>query len=102
MTAELITEINRRLKNSLTKDPNTLTCIITGKTRATNTTYLQSKAAAAGSIERFIQHYLCREALSLLKAGKSVLEIRELLNVDLSVPIPSQDTVSTAIAVNGK
>jgi hypothetical protein len=102
MTAELISEINRRLHKSLTKDPNTLTCIVTGKTRATNTAYLQSKAVNAGSIERFVQHYLCREALTLLKAGNTVLQVREQLDVDPSVPIPTIETIETALAVNGK
>lgn len=102
MTAELISEINRRLHKSLTKDPNVLACIVTGKTRTTNTAYLQNKAIVAGSVERFVEHYICREALTLLKSGKSINEVRQMLSVPNNISVPSKETLSTALAINGK
>lgn len=102
MTADLISEINKRFKKSIAKDPNTLTCIVTGKTRPTNTQYLEEKAIKAGSKERFIKYYICREALTLLKSGKSVDDVREALNVDGSVPRPNHEDVAEALKINGK
>lgn len=102
MTAELITEINKRLKKSLVKDPNVLTCIVTGRSRPTNSQYLEEKAKKAGSKERFIQYYMCREALTLLKAGKSVEEVRQELHVSDSVPLPDTEAIVESLKINGK
>lgn len=102
MTAELAFEINKRFKKSIAKDPNVLTCIITGKSRPTNTQYLEERAAKAGSKERFVRYYICREALTLLKSGKTVDDIRANLNVDISVPHPSQEDIVEALKINGK
>jgi hypothetical protein len=91
-------EINARFKKSISKDPSTLTCIVTGKARPTNSQYLEDK----GDKEKFIKHYICRDALTLLKKGMSVLEVREKLGVHGTVPIPSQPTIEVALELNGK
>lgn len=102
MTADLVFEINKRFKKAIAKDPNVLTCIVTGRSRPTNAQYLEEKATKAGSKERFIKYYICREALSLLKHGKTIEEVRKELNVDNSVPMPNQEDVVEAIKINGK
>lgn len=102
MTAELISEINKRFKKAITKDPNVLTCIISGRSRPTNTLYLEEKAVKAGSKERFVKYYVCREALSMLRAGLSIEQIRSELCVDQSVPMPSSEDIIEALKTNGK
>jgi len=102
MTNDLIAEINKRFKRSIAKDPNTLTCIVTGKSRPTNSEYLEGKVAAAGTKERFIEHYICRDALTLLKKGKTIEEVRQELSVDANVSVPSKAMLETALEINGK
>jgi hypothetical protein len=102
MTEDLIHEINSRFKKALAKDPNTLTCIVTGKSRPTNAAYLDEKAKNAGSKENFIAHYICRDALTLLKKGKTLDEVRAELSVELTVSKPSSSVLSEAIKINGR
>ena len=102
MTEDLAAEINKRLKRSLTKDPNVLTCIVTGKSRPTNSSYLDEKAKIIGSKDRFIDNYICREALTLLKKGKTLSEVRQQLNASPSLPIISQSALEEAMQINGK
>ena len=102
MTTELILEINKRFKKSIAKDPNVLTCIVTGKSRPTNTQYLEEKAVKAGSKELFIKYYISREALTLLKSGMSIDKVRSELGVVDNCPRPSQNDVNEALKINGK
>jgi hypothetical protein len=102
MTAELAIEINKRFKRALSKDPNVLTCIVTGRSRPTNSQYLEEKAVKAGSKERFIKYYICREALALLKVGRPIEEVRYELGVNDSVPIPKTEDIVEALKINGK
>jgi hypothetical protein len=95
-------EINARFKKSISGDPTVLTCIVTGKTRPTNSQYLEDRAKSAGSKEEFIKHYICRDARMLLKEGKTVLEVRQELGVQSNVSIPSDSTVKRALEINGK
>jgi hypothetical protein len=95
-------EINKRFKKAIAKDPNTLTCIVTGKERPTNSEYLEEKAKKAGSKEEFLKHYICRDALTLLKQGKSVADVRKELGVtDVSIAIGG-DFLKRALEINGK
>lgn len=102
MTAELASEINKRFKKAIAKDPNVLTCIVTGRSRPTNSQYLEEKASKAGTKERFIKYYICREALSLLKAGKTIEDIRQELCVGPSIPVPNKEDIAEALKINGK
>lgn len=93
-----------------------LICIITGTERFTNKDYLEAKATAAGSRKRFLEHYVCSDAMKHLRekggekgvnlTGATVDEIRTLLKVkpedvkDLAKP--SIDTLKTALEINGK
>ena len=47
-------EINARFKKSISKDPSTLTCIITGKTRPTNSQYLEDKGDKEAQVSQGI------------------------------------------------
>ena len=95
-------EINKRFKKSITKDPTTLTCIITGKERPTSSEYLEEKAKKTGSKEEFMKHYICRDALTLLKQGKTVLEVRELLCASGITIMISDTFLKRALDLNGK
>jgi hypothetical protein len=102
MTADLISEINKRFKKAIAKDPNVLTCIVTGRSRPTNSQYLEEKAVKAGSKERFVKYYLCREALTLLKSGKMVDDVRKELSVGTDIPVPTKEDIAEALKINGK
>jgi len=79
-----------------------LACIITGKSRLTNAAYLESKSRMAGSVENYLKNYISREALKHLRAGKSVEETRQILNVtDYSEKV-STEQLTHAIKINGK
>jgi len=78
-----------------------LTCIITGKTRSTNTSYLEKKANAAGSAEQFTENYITRDAAKLLRQGLTVQQVRETLGVDSTVPEVSEERAKMALAING-
>lgn len=97
-----IAEINKRFKKALAKDPTVLTCIITGKARPTNSQYLEEKAKVAGSKEEFLKHYICRDALTLLKAGKTPSEVREELGVEGVTIAVSDSFIQRALEINGK
>jgi predicted polyphosphate/ATP-dependent NAD kinase len=97
-----IAEINKRFKKSLAKDPSVLTCIVTGRSRPTNSQYLEEKAKVAGSKEEFIKHYICRDALTLLKAGKTVAEVREELGVEGTTLMVGDTFLKRALEINGK
>jgi hypothetical protein len=95
-------EINKRFKKAIGKDPSVLTCIITGRTRPTNSQYLEEKAKVAGSKEEFLKHYICRDALALLKAGKTPSEVQQELRVE-GVTIALGDAfIQRALEINGK
>ena len=95
-------EINARFKKSLAKDPSVLTCIVTGKTRPTNSAYLEDKAKNIGSKEEFINHYICREALTMLKQGRTVWDVRFALGVSTDVVPPNESVLKRALEINGK
>jgi hypothetical protein len=95
-------EINKRFKRAIAKDPNTLTCIITGRERPTNSEYLEEKAKKVGSKEEFLKHYICRDALTLLKQGMNVADVRKELGVtNVSIAIGSE-FLERALEINGK
>lgn len=102
MTSDIISEINLRLKKSLAKDPSVLTCLVTGRTRPTNSQYLEEKAKKAGSKEEFLSHYICRDAMKLLNNNMSIDDIRKELNVDPSWCRPTALQLERAMTINGK
>lgn len=94
-----------------------LVCILTGASRFTNKDYLASKAGTAGSIGRFIKHYVSSDAMKMLRemagekpyaglTGTTVATIREKLKVKdedvKDVGTPSIDVLKVALDINGK
>jgi len=73
-----------------------LVCIITGTTRLTNAKYIASKP------QGFVQNYISRPALKLLRQGKTITEVRSTLNVTASLPSISDSSLQNAIKINGK
>ena len=73
-----------------------LVCIITGKSRLTNAKYLASKP------QGFVTNYIARPALKLLRAGKSVQDVRTELGVTEVTTAISDSALQNAIKINGK
>jgi len=73
-----------------------LRCIITGKSRLASSQYLARKPSI------IVNHYICREALKLLRRGMTVSETRLQLNCKLKMPPVSDDVLKWAIIINGK
>lgn len=95
------TTTNTNTKTTKQKTPN-LRCIVTGKERLTNRKYLEDKAANAGvSVTEYLDLYISRDALKLLRAGKNLSEVRNELNASITEPI-SEEKLTRAIKVNGK
>jgi|TARA_R110000823_G_scaffold299573_1_gene420309 hypothetical protein len=81
-----------------------LTCVITGTNRPTNQKYLESKAAKRGvTVDHFVNFYTSKQAVKRLRAGMSVEDVRQELNVDPeSVGPVDQDQVNSILHLNGK
>jgi hypothetical protein len=73
-----------------------LVCIITGKIRLTNAKYLASKPSG------FVTNYISRPALKLLRAGKTVQQVRAELGVTDVTSSISDSALQNAIKINGK
>jgi hypothetical protein len=74
------------MKNNTNTNTNTdtlpkLTCLVTGKTRTSNIKYLEAKALRLGvNVDVLINNYVVREAIKLLRQGKSFDEIRSVVS----------------------
>ena len=81
-----------------TQEPATkkLTCIITGRSVFIVKDYYTKKILKAGSEEKLIQTYCCRDAKELLLKGHSVEDIRKILGSKLTNTIP-QETLDIII-----
>lgn len=79
----------------------TLTCIVTGKSRQSTNQYLEEKASRLGaSIEDVIAHYICKDAMKMLNAGKTLEEVQSTLGVT-GVTVDA-DILARGIMLNGK
>ena len=88
-------EINARLKKSLQGKTPKLKCLISGVERITSMDYLKTKEEKFGSIKNYIDNYISREAIKLLKENKTIIEIKNELNPD-SQFIPCESIISEA------
>ena len=80
-----------------------LTCNITGSSRVTNRKYLQAKADKKNvDVETFLAHYVCKDALRQLKAGRSVEEIRSDYPEAPSGSTYNEGWVERTMKINGK
>jgi len=79
----------------------TLTCLVTGKSRQSTNQYLQEKAERLGtSMEDVTAHYICKDAMKLLNAGKSLTEVQEALGIT-GVEVDAEK-LARGIMLNGK
>lgn len=81
----------KTLQGDMNKTTNTLpklTCLVTGKTRNSNIKYLEAKASRLDvAVDILINNYVSRDALKLLRTGKSFEQIRqEVIPVDGFTP----------------
>jgi len=90
-----IDDINARLKKSLQGKTPKLKCIISGIERATSIDYLKTKEEKFGSIENFTRYFISRDAIRMIKEGKSIQEIKDELNPQNSF-IPDINLINEA------
>ena len=88
-------EINARLKKSLQGKVPKLKCIISGIERVTSMDYLKTKEDKFGSIENYTRYFISRDAVTLLKQGIEIEQIRKELNPESSY-IPDINLVNEA------
>lgn len=88
-------EINARLKKSLQGKTPKLKCLVTGLERITSSDYLKTKEEKFGSIKNYLDNYICREAVKLLKENKSVIDIKNELNPNINF-IPCEIAINEA------
>jgi len=86
-------EINARLKKSLQGKTPKLKCLVTGLERLTSSDYLKTKEEKFGSIKNYLDNYISREAVKLLKEKRSVIDIKNELN-------PNGDFIPCESAIN--
>ena len=70
-----------------------ITCVITGKPTVYSGDFLQKKITEYGSEENLIKFYICREVKSFLKKGYAPIDIRKIMNVEDTTPLPDQEIV---------
>jgi hypothetical protein len=73
-------EINARFRKQLQGKTPKLKCLITGIERVTSMDYLKTKEAKFGSVDNFVNNYICSEAVKLLKQKKAIIDIKNELN----------------------
>jgi hypothetical protein len=79
-----------------------LVCVITGVSRITTREYLDAKMAKKGiSEEEFCTFYARKEAVRLLREGKTIEQIRSELKSDATAPV-GEETIAKILLYNGK
>ena len=71
-----------------------ITCVVTGKQTMYSGDFLQKKIDEYGSEEKLNKMYICREVKRFLKKGYKIIDIRKILNVDDSTPLPNDDILT--------
>ena len=81
-----------------------LTCLVTGRSRNSNIKYLDAKAVRLGiEVDTLIKNYVSRDALKLLRKGKSFTEVRqELGTAEGFVPSNPAYQIEELLRLNGK
>lgn len=101
---------NKKNKEAKASKQPTLTCHITGATRKTSQVYLNSVAQKfapkgtknlANAVEKFKDNYANRNAIRMLRDGKSVAEIRKALKSTSNEHITAE-RLEQILAFNGK
>lgn len=105
-TLDRLQQPMQKIQINVCKTP-VLTCAITGKTRLTNKKYLEGKAGNAPGenlrekVENFKKTYICKEAAKLLRAGKSVVDVRGILGAENNVQELTDDQAKSMLKLNG-
>lgn len=68
-------------------------CVITGKPTVFTNDYLESKISEYGDEKTLDEQYISREVKSFLKKGYKIIDIRKVLNIADSIPLPSQNII---------
>jgi len=71
-----------------------INCVFTGKPTVYSGDFLKKKIDEYGSEDNLIKYYVCREVKAFLKKGYRCEDIRKVLNVDDSVPYPTEEVIS--------
>lgn len=96
------TETTNQTNETATPATPKLRCIVTGKERLTNKKYLEQKASAINiTVEEYLALYISRDALKLLRKGKTVDEVRTELSSTCTDPIDAE-VLKKAVSANGK
>lgn len=93
------------MKNNINTDAlPKLTCLVTGKTRNSNIKYIDAKAVRLGiDVDSIIKNYVSRDALKLLRQGKTVEQVRqELGTAEGFVPSALAIKVEDLLRLNSK
>jgi hypothetical protein len=100
--------LNRGIKmNNTIKTNKTLpklTCLVTGNSRTSNIKYLEAKAIRLGvDVDTLINNYVSRDALKLLRTGKTLEQVRAELSVaEGFTPSTPAAKVEELIRINSK
>lgn len=79
-----------------------LICNITGKSRNTTREYLDSRLARLNCTEQtFVDNYANKEAIALLRDGKTVAQVRAITQSTLTTNI-TPEKLAIILAFNGK
>ena len=68
-------------------------CVITDKESFFSGEYLTKKIKEYESVESLESYYVCREVKTLLNQGYKIGEIRNILNVNCDIQLPSADVI---------
>tara|TARA_R110002153_G_scaffold23408_2_gene75961 strand:- start:1548 stop:1919 length:372 start_codon:yes stop_codon:yes gene_type:complete len=68
-------------------------CVITDKESFFSGEYLTKKIKEYGCVESLESYYVCREVKTLLNKGYKISEIRNILNVNSDIQLPSSDVI---------
>lgn len=78
-------------------------CIVTGKQGYLGADFLKKKIDTFGSPEEVAKHYICRQAATLLRDGKSQEDIRTELGISNEGFVPvSEEIIETALGERRK
>lgn len=79
-----------------------LNCIVTGIEKCVSPSSLNNKINKFGSIEMVHKFFVCKEAAKLLKQGKSIDQVRTILNSNISKSVDLEVLFKLKLLKKGK